>query len=140
MTGTAAASPVSTPFAFKKKPMVQERNEIWKSKCCGSPPEEPFDRNGLYKGTQNYLLSFLHGLCSKCKQDTTFIQNKLPLNPAPNSIKEMTTTGAVSGYNIPGAFSKRGGSEAGLKGSEKLGFTLTKAGKEDMTRVADKLR
>lgn len=80
MTGTAAVSPVSTPFAFSKR---------------GTPKEEQLD--------------------------------------------EMTTTGNVAGYNIPAAFSKRGGSEKGIQGSEKLGYTLTGAGKKEMQRTADKL-
>ena len=54
-------------------------------------------------------------------------------------IAEMTVTGAVAGYNVPGAFSKRGGSVAGVKGSEALGYTLTPAGKKEMNRSADKL-
>lgn len=55
------------------------------------------------------------------------------------TMQEMTTTGAVQGYNVPGAFSSRGGSKAGIEGSEKLGYTLTNAGKKDMNRSADKL-
>lgn len=74
-TGTAAVSPISTPFAFKK--------------------QKPLD--------------------------------------------EMTTTGAVSGYNVPGFLSKRGGSAAGVKGSEKLGYTLTPAGRDEMNRSGDRL-
>jgi hypothetical protein len=80
-TGTSAVAPVTTPFAFKKKPTME--SDI--------------------------------------------------------SLEEMTTTGAVGGYNIPGAFSKRGGSEAGVEGSESLGYTLTGIGKKDMQRHADKL-
>ena len=61
-------------------------------------------------------------------------------------IDEMTTTSGgggssagTTGYNIPGAFSRRGGSEKGIKGSEKLGYKLTPTGKKDMQRSADKL-
>lgn len=55
-------------------------------------------------------------------------------------IDEMTTTmSGTTGYNIPGAFSRRGGSVKGVKGSEKLGYKLTTAGKEEMKRSADKL-
>lgn len=54
-------------------------------------------------------------------------------------LKEMTTTGAVSGFNIPAAFSKRGGSEAGIAGSEALGYTMTPEGEKEMQRSADKL-
>lgn len=55
------------------------------------------------------------------------------------SFNEMTTTGAVQGYNVPCAFAKKGGSVAGVKGSEALGYTLTPAGKKEMQRSADKL-
>lgn len=61
-------------------------------------------------------------------------------------IDEMTTTGGggdssagTPGYNIPGFLSKKGGSKAGVQGSEKLGFTLTIIGKDEMERPADKL-
>jgi hypothetical protein len=56
-------------------------------------------------------------------------------------VNEMTTTdGGTSGYNIPGAFSRKGGSAAGVKGSESLGYTLTSIGKQDMNLKADKLK
>lgn len=61
-------------------------------------------------------------------------------------LDEMTTTSGgggsstgTTGYNVPGAFSPEGGSKAGVKGSEKLGYTLTAIGKEDMKQKADKL-
>ena len=62
------------------------------------------------------------------------------------AIKEMTTTSGgggssagTPGYNIPRCFSKKGGSEKGVEGSEKLGYTLTSTGKDEMDRRADKL-
>lgn len=55
------------------------------------------------------------------------------------TLDEMTTTGDVSGYNIPAAFTKKGGSERGVQGSESLGYTLTSQGKKDMSRHADKM-
>ena len=54
-------------------------------------------------------------------------------------VNEMTTTGAVSGYNVPSAFSKRGGSMGGVKGSESLGYELTTIGKKDMDRDGDNI-
>lgn len=56
-----------------------------------------------------------------------------------DEINEMTTTGAVQGYNIPAAFSRRGGSDKGVKGSAKLGYKLTPEGEKEMDRSADKL-
>lgn len=54
-------------------------------------------------------------------------------------LDEITTTGAVDGYNVPGAFAKKGGSHRGIEGSEALGYTLTPQGKKEMHRKADKL-
>lgn len=52
-------------------------------------------------------------------------------------LAEMTTTGNVAGYNIPGWLSNRGGSKSGVAGSQKLGYELTPIGKQDMERRAD---
>lgn len=55
-------------------------------------------------------------------------------------IDEMTTTmSGTPGYNIPGAFSREGGSKKGVDGSRKLGYELTSIGKKDMETKADKL-
>lgn len=56
------------------------------------------------------------------------------------ALNEMNTTdGGTTGYNVPGAFSRKGGSKAGLDGSAALGYTLTPIGKKDMELKADKL-
>lgn len=62
----------------------------------------------------------------------------VPKTDIPNNISE-TTTGDVTGYNIPSAFAKKGGSKAGVEGSESLGYTLTPIGKKEMSRQADSL-
>jgi hypothetical protein len=55
-------------------------------------------------------------------------------------LDEMTTTmGGTPGYNVPGAFSRRGGSKAGVAGSAALGYELTPTGRKDMEMPADKL-
>jgi len=54
-------------------------------------------------------------------------------------LKEMTTTGDVSGYNVPSAFARKGGSKKGVEGSAALGFTLTSIGQQEMNRQGDKL-
>jgi hypothetical protein len=54
-------------------------------------------------------------------------------------LKEMTTTGDVSGFNIPAAFARKGGSKGGVAGSKAIGYNLTKAGEEEMNRPADRL-
>jgi hypothetical protein len=57
-----------------------------------------------------------------------------------SKLDEMTTTdGGTPGYLVPGAFSRRGGSSSGVKGSETIGYTLTPIGKNEMTRKADAL-
>lgn len=53
-------------------------------------------------------------------------------------LKEITATGAVSGYNIPAAFSRRGGSKKAVDHS--AGYTLTNVGKSEMNRPADRLK
>jgi hypothetical protein len=50
-----------------------------------------------------------------------------------------TTTGDVAGYNVPGAFSRKGGSHKGVEGSAALGYTLTPQGKKEMGRRGDRL-
>lgn len=54
-------------------------------------------------------------------------------------LKEMTTTGDVSGFNIPAAFTRKGASKRGVEGSKTLGYELTKAGEKEMNRTADRL-
>ena len=61
-------------------------------------------------------------------------------------LEEMTTSSGgggssagTTGYMVPGAFSNAGGSEAGVAGSEKLGYKLTPIGRQEMRRKADKL-
>jgi hypothetical protein len=99
-TTTGAVSPISTPFAFKKKKAMEQ------SVSAGAGA---FATPKAFKRTEEEQLD------------------------------EMTGTDAVAGYNIPSAFSKKGGSERGIRGSETLGYTLTPIGKKDMSRHADKL-
>jgi len=131
-TGTSAVSPVSKPFAVSKKNVkegqyISSTNDaIQKIKAAGKYDE--FIR--IYGRTpEDYFAEYEH----KTPDVWTWVMNDL------NIISEMTTTGDVAGYNIPAAFSKRGGSEKGVQGSEKLGYTLTGAGKKEMQRSADKL-
>ena len=65
--------------------------------------------------------------------------NWKPFSPE-TSLTEMTTTGTgTTGYNVPGAFSRKGGSKAGVQGSRKLGYELTPIGKDEMNLKADEL-
>jgi hypothetical protein len=49
-------------------------------------------------------------------------------------------TADAEGYNIPSAFSGKGGSARGVAGSKALGYELTPTGKKDMERKGDRLR
>ena len=55
------------------------------------------------------------------------------------NISEMTASSSAGSYNIPQAFSRRGASEKGIEGSEKLGYKLTDAGKQELNRTPDKM-
>lgn len=57
-------------------------------------------------------------------------------------LDEMTTTGNVAGYNIPGAFSGNDDKNKNKKRAvaSQLGYQVTKRGEEDLQRGADKLQ
>jgi len=139
MTTTGAVSPVMTPKAFKKGPM--EEGKKCRIKGCGgnvkTPPETRAGLGGLcakhvdsqtdrerQSGEHSKMINWIHTG-----------KHELP----EEQIDEMTTTGAVDGYNVPGAFSKKGGSHKGVEGSAALGYTLTPQGEKEMQRKADKL-
>jgi len=139
MTGTAAVSPIMTPKAFGKKKLSTENDHFFDSRdwselasdpnlasvCCGAQPLGQVDSKANPPA----------GICSKCRNNTTFEKNteEEPLN-------EMNTTdGGTPGYQVPGMFSRKGGSKAGVAGSAALGYQLTKIGKQEMERPADKL-
>jgi len=135
-TGTSAVSPISTPFAFKKKTTM----EGWRMST--DPLNFPPDGIRLcpicnYKGYKHKPES-PYNYCDSghaWRADTGDI-----IMAGDNSnISEMTDTGGVSGYNVPAAFSSRGGSEAAVDVSKRLGFQITPQGEEDMERKADKL-
>ena len=58
-----------------------------------------------------------------------------------NNLDEMTTTGDVAGYNIPGAFTGNVPKNIARKKAiaQQLGMKLTKRGEESIARGADKL-
>jgi len=58
--------------------------------------------------------------------------------PADEYLNE-TVTGDVSGFNVPGWVSRKGGSKKGVEGSAALGYELTPMGKKEMQRTGDKL-
>lgn len=139
MTGTAAVSPVMTPKAFGKKKMSVENARFFDSRdwselasdpslssvCCGARPLGNVDSKANPPA----------GICSKCRNHATFEKNT-----EEEPLTEMTTTdGGTPGYMVPGAFSRKGGSKAGVAGSAALGYQLTKIGKQDMERQGDKI-
>jgi len=127
MSGTSATAPISTPIAFKKS--VDEGDEADAVNDMWAVSDDDLDAHGM---KDKYSKKFKSNDKSK-KQGIAKVKGKeIPID-------EMTTTGDVSGYNIPGAFAKKGGSQKGLEGSAALGFTLTPTGEKDMQRQADKI-
>jgi len=144
MTGCAAAGPVTGPNAFKKK-----TDEIYAMSRDPSsfPPDGhricPVCNRKGYKHKQASPYNYCDmGHAWKAESGDVLMNADNVDGP----IFEMTTTSGgggsspgTPGYNIPGAFAKKGGSVAGVEGSEALGYTLTPAGKKEMQRSADKL-
>jgi len=74
------------------------------------------DRHWMYKDEKGkWFYSKGHGIDSK------FV-------PADEYLSEMSTTGGVAGYNIPGAFAKKGGPHAkkAMDVTKKMGYTQVK--------------
>ena len=117
MTGTGAVAGFASPMAFSKR-KVKEGKALVKGKVISLKES---DRK-LY---ENYVDSLMGD-----KQITE--QKK-------KELEEMTTTGDVSGYNVPSAFSGKGGSKKGVAGSAALGYTLTAVGQKEMERQGDRL-
>lgn len=148
-SGTAAASPVTGPAAFKKKKVMDEG--------MFGGPSLTFDQKIAILRKKGYSETEIQKAIKASKeiQPQPHPKYEDPFVPEPHNsidtkrskpIDEMTTTSGgggssvgTTGYNIPGAFSRRGGSVKGVKGSEKLGYTLTPAGEQEMKREADKL-
>lgn len=137
-TGTSAVAPITTPFAFKKKVTMEDVREKDELKMA----IRTLMNNDESKMTKDVARAIL--------QRKGYSKDKIVSLENPNDLttplEEMTTTSGgggssagTTGYNIPGAFSKKGGSEAGVEGSESLGYTLTGIGKKDMQRHADRL-
>jgi len=150
---TGAASPVTGPNIFKKKKIMNEIDFDF---------EDPKNKSNFTSAEKKLIYAYL-----RLHEDTNFddlaqiLSNELKAHitagelyaiwsdyeygdsggpeRSEESIDEMTVTGDVAGYNIPGAFSRKGGSAKAVKGSESLGYTLTPLGKKEMKRSADKL-
>lgn len=168
-TTTSAVSPTSTPFAFKKKSMMEDEDKLQgqfvdrgEVKLEGGISPELAEKIANYhwdiiqsngkdeRGVFNFktrgdrwccAVGLLNGQPAILSITTT--PGRLQLlsgNEAyPTNLKEMTTTGAVSGFSTPCAFSRKGGSEKGIEGSAALGYTMTPEGDQEMKRSADKL-
>jgi hypothetical protein len=168
MTGTGAVSGVATPFAFKRKTFNENEFDGFKypkhnAKVSDAEMEEAknvahriwqpvyltrFHSTGL-NGYPKWFEVRLHSSTGdryfiyKDKTGKWFYQQGTGVDakyvPADEYLTEMTVTGDVSGYNIPGAFAKKGGSAKGIAGSAALGYKLTPMGEKEMERRADKL-
>lgn len=163
MSTTANVSPITRPNAFKNKRIenIQPLAGMEEISAMPKPKIEVYPEN--FKEVSNYIRIknskssdefivawFING---KFNDDKSYYTTDLsdaydtlnamkPEVDAANvdvSLNEMTTNSAVTGYNVPGCFAKAGGSKKGVEGSEKLGYTLTSTGKDEMSRHADKL-
>lgn len=137
---TAAAAPVTGPNAFRKKGPMEEGDEADAAREAELDAlwNRALDR--LAKGPPK---------AKKEKKPTKDRSGKIFVKGKETKLDEMTTTSGgggssqgTTGYSIPGAWvgeKGSGGSDAGVKGSEKLGYTLTAIGKQDMKKHGDKM-
>ena len=153
----AAAGPVTTPMAFKKKPTegleplggMEEEESYYKDAKDREDMAAQVRREleliykaGLHQEYEQLMNGiFDNGIKEFDRRTIELAKLKKKAEQAVGkSITEMTTTdGGTPGYNIPGAFSGRGGSKKGVAGSAALGYELTPQGKKDMQVKADKL-
>jgi hypothetical protein len=160
MSGTGAASPVTGPMAFGKKKIrevgspslsvypanyteVSHYIRIRKKPSTGEFMVAWFS-NGRFNGDKTYYTDDIGDAYDTFKAMQPQVDNANAMSGARTTdqppLSEMTTTDSgTSGYNVPGAFARKGGSERGVAGSKKLGYTLTSIGKKDMEKSADKL-
>lgn len=137
MTGTGAVGPVATPNAFRKRTM---EGYAMSGDASSFPPNGyrlcPVCNRKGYKHKQESPYNYCDmGHAWKAETGDVLMNADNVDEP----ISEMTTTGDVSGYNVPSAFSKKGGSHKGVEGSAALGYTLTPQGKKEMDRKGDRL-
>ena len=168
MSCTSAAGPVSTPMAFSKRkikeggriqdPTKEEMIDYLQTIYAQLLDRKTFDdaaEVAIYWFATQYHGGQTSNLYSVLST-STFNPGPMAREPHMDSIErdmyeylahefggeqlaEMTTTGDVSGYNVPSAFSKKGGSIRGVAGSAALGYTLTVAGKKEMEKSGDKI-
>lgn len=149
-TGTAAVSPVSTPFAFRKKELREGEEAEYQSSAWDGSDDElrqyglDYYRSPKKKKATPAKKKVKTPSSSKAgkitvkgkeiKLDESLSQLKEMIRKI---VKEMTTTGAVTGYNVPGAFS--GNKMKSKDHIEVLGYKLTPAGEKEYHRKGDKL-
>ena len=157
---TANVSPVTGPMAFSRKHpketieplggMEEEREEAFYRDAQDREHDaaqarhelEIIDKAGLTKEYDALMKDIFNlPLAEFDKRASAIHQLKVKaFEKMGVPLTEMTTTmSGTPGYNIPGCFSKKGGSKAGVEGSEAIGYTLTPIGKDEMERRADKL-
>jgi hypothetical protein len=100
------------------------------------PLEESISKRNL----KNLLREIVKGICKEMSVTAAVSPVSTPKAfSKKKDIDEMTVTGDVTGYNVPGFLSRRGGSQKGVVGSKKLGYDLTPIGKKEMERPGDRL-
>lgn len=97
------------------------------------PLEEGYITKQQFKSLLEYIIK---GTIKEIKKNSS--KNKKKTIPRKKDIDEITTTGNVQGYNIPGAFAGNNSSrrKSNIKPSE---YTLTSDGREELQRPADRL-
>lgn len=140
MSTTSNAQAVTGPNAFKKKNSMEEGDEADAAREAELDAlwNRALDR--LMKGPPK---------AKKEKKPTKDRSGKIFVKGKETKLDEMTTTSGgggtsqgTTGYSVPGAWcgpKGEGGSKAGVKGSEKLGYTLTAIGKKEMEKHGDKM-
>jgi hypothetical protein len=175
-TTTASISPITTPFAFKKKNVKEDNyvgnipkndtskvkssdseeaiavaKKIWGNGVTSATPHQTSNGGTYFKvdsGDTYYDFIFKSRDGKWWRTSEGGIRSKFIPVPTDTDIRisEMTTTShgedssaGTPGYNIPSAFSTKGGSKKGIEVSAALGYKLTPTGKKDMDQKADKL-
>jgi hypothetical protein len=144
-TCTAAVSGYSTPNAFSKRGFATKKKKRFNEgieKRFSNPLTIRVKTGRLagktVKAIKDEVKGIYHYYDPKTGQHES-IGGEENVEVQKSPVKEMTTTSAVTGYNVPAAFSRKGGSKAGVAGSAKLGYNLTPIGKKEMELRGDNL-
>jgi hypothetical protein len=106
------------------------------------PAPEP-EQSPMGDPKEQQILDYLKTYIEKCIAKHMSGSKEEPAAPAPmeKPVDEMSTTGNVAGFTVPGAF--QGNSAKNLERkrriAQQLGYTISKTGEKDLKKRADKL-